>query len=96
MKVDIIVLLGAIGALSGIIFSYIGYQRGKNKDTKNEGENTGVLISDVGYIKAGVDDLKKEQRETNKSVNALSERVTRVEESTKQAHKRIDGLEEKT
>ncbi len=74
------------------LFSYIAYQRAQRKENKEEGENKGVMMSDIGYIKAGVDDLKREQRETAASVGRLSERITRVEESTKQAHKRIDEL----
>ena len=74
------------------LFSFLAYQRAQKKEHKDEGENKGVMMSDIGYIKAGVDDLKREQRETAASVGRLSERITRVEESTKQAHKRIDEL----
>ena len=74
------------------LFSYLAFLRAQRKEHKDEGENKGVMMSDIGYIKAGVDDLKREQRETAASVGKLSERITRVEESTKQAHKRIDEL----
>ena len=80
------------GILLTAIFSFIAYQRNKNKDTQDEGKNAGVMLSDIGYIKAGVDDLKREQREISLAVGQLTERVTRVEESAKQAHKRIDEL----
>lgn len=50
--------------------------------------------SDVEYIKRGVEDIKLEQKIQGQRFEALSERLTRVEESTKQAHKRIDRLEE--
>jgi membrane protein implicated in regulation of membrane protease activity len=49
-------------------------------------------MSDIGYIKAGVDDMKREQKESNERHYALVERVTKVEESTKSAHHRIDEL----
>ena len=74
------------------LFSFLAFQQAQRKEHKDEGENKGVMMSDIGYIKAGVDDLKREQRETAASVGRLSERITRVEESTKQAHKRIDEL----
>jgi len=45
------------------------------------------------YIKHRIDDVLLEQKDTNKSVNALAERVSKVEESAKQAHKRIDRIE---
>lgn len=80
------------GIVITALFSFLAFQRAQRKEHKDEGENKGVMMSDIGYIKAGVDDLKREQRETAASVGRLSERITRVEESTKQAHKRIDEL----
>lgn len=53
-----------------------------------------MLRADVGYAKHGIDDVRSEQRQQGKKFDQLSERVTRVEESAKQAHKWIDRLEE--
>lgn len=80
------------GIILTALFSYIAYQRAIKKDSKDEGENKGVIMSDIGYIKAGVDDLKRENRETAAKLGGLSERITRCEESCKQAHHRIDEL----
>lgn len=78
--------------LIGFLISYVAFQRGKKKEETQEGENRGAMASDIGYIKAGVDDLKRETRETRAVVGELTERVTRVEESCKQAHHRIDEI----
>ncbi|MNW70916.1 hypothetical protein D3C74_504480 [compost metagenome] len=53
-----------------------------------------ALRTDVEYIKHGVDDVRFELKDQARRFDALSERVTRVEESAKQAHKRIDKIEE--
>ena len=66
----------------------------KSKRKRAACESRGVMASDIGYIKAGVDDLKREGRETRTDVRLLSERITRCEESCKQAHKRIDEMHE--
>ena len=79
------------GAL-GFLIAYFTFQRNKKKDNVEEGQSRGVMASDIGYIKAGVDDLKRETRETRSAVGELNERVTRVEESCKQAHHRIDEI----
>ncbi|MNU04128.1 hypothetical protein D3C72_2484130 [compost metagenome] len=50
--------------------------------------------ADVEYIKRGVDDIRVDVRMQGQKVDGLAERVTRVEESAKQAHKRLDRLEE--
>ncbi len=89
MQVNLIAIITVAAALAGIIFGWLGYLRGVNKDSRDEGE----LKSDTEYIKRRIDDVLLEQKDTNKSINVLAERITRVEESSKQAHKRIDGLE---
>ena len=83
-----------VSAILGFLLSYFTFQRNKKKDDVAEGQTKGVMASDLGYIKAGVDDLKRELSEQRKTVVDLGERVTRVEESAKQAHKRIDKIEE--
>lgn len=83
----------AFGAL-GFLISYFAFQRNKKKENVEDGESRGAIASDIGYIKAGVDDLKRETRETRTVVGELAERVTRVEESCKQAHHRIDEIRE--
>lgn len=81
----------SVGAAAlGVLISWLAFARKNKKDSERDGENRGVLASDIGYIKAGVDDLKRESRETRQDVRSLSDRVTRCEESCKQAHKRID------
>ena len=81
-----------VSAILGFLLSYFSFQRNKKKDNVEEGENKGFVASELGYIKAGVDDLKREMSEQRKTIGELGERVTRVEESCKQAHKRIDGV----
>lgn len=85
-----------VSAVLGFLLSYFTFQRNKKKDDVAEGQTKGVMASDIGYIKAGVDDLKRESAEQRKTVGELGERVTRVEESCKQAHKRIDKIDEFT
>lgn len=78
----------------GFIVSYLALTHDRKKDDMEAGQSKGVIASDVGYIKAGVDDLKREGRETRTNVGELTQRVTRCEESCKQAHHRIDELHE--
>lgn len=88
-------LIVAVGSVSAVVFSYVGYSRGIKKDSYSAGAARGTLETDIEYIKHRTDDVLLEQKDTNKSINALAERVTRVEESTKSAHKRLDQIEEK-
>ena len=79
--------------MCGVLFGYVGYLRGTKKDSYRDGDKSGALKSDMEYLKRRSDEMLLEQKDTNKSLGALSERVTRVEKSTKQAHKRIDKME---
>ncbi len=51
-------------------------------------------MTEIGYIKSGIDDIKAEQREQRNTNTQFLERLTAVEASAKQAHKRIDRIEE--
>ena len=82
----------AVGMVISFLFSYLAFRQKEKQDTRAEGKRDGVLISDVGYIKAGVDDLKKDNRETHRTLDEYNTRITRCEESVKQARKRIDGM----
>lgn len=82
--------LGVLVGILGVIIAYQGYQLNKNKDVKQDSKNSAEMKAELGYIRKGVDDIRIDLKANEKNIAHLSERVTRVEESTKQAHKRID------
>jgi hypothetical protein len=92
-NITIYVLIGAAGTVCSIIFGFIGYQRGLKKEVRTDTEIETALKTDMEYLKRGVDDIRFEQRSQGQRIDAIVERVTRVEESSKQAHKRIDRIE---
>ena len=85
------VIISLAGVCCTIFGTWAGHRNGIRKDAGKEG----TLRSDIGYIKSSVDDLKGEQRNFNQLHYSLAERVGKVEESAKSAHRRIDGIEEK-
>ena len=80
-----------VGIVS-LICTIIALSRNRSADDKNAGKEGGVVLTELGYIKAGVDDLKRDNRDIRGDLKSLDERITRNEESTKNAHKRIDAL----
>ena len=88
-------IFGIVGVILSAVFAYLAFSRGKKKDDEGQGQQLGTIQSDLGYVKSGIDDIKAEQREQRDINVSLTSRVTAVEESTKQAHKRIDHLEQK-
>lgn len=85
-------IIALVVGAAGIVFSFVTLLRNKKQDDANEGRESGTVLSDLGYIKAGVDEIKAEQKDQRKTNIELITRLTAVEESTKQAHKRIDEL----
>lgn len=92
---DILAILGAIGTIAGIIGAFVAYKKGLAKDSSEGGKTYGILLSDIGYIKSSTDEIKSEQKEQRKVNTEVITRLTAVEQSSKQAHYRIDRIEKK-
>ena len=91
---DLALWIGIAGTVCTIVFSCIAYRTGLKKDSRNAGEQAGGIRADIEYIKRRTDDMLLEQRENNRKVGMLTERIAKVEASTSSAHKRIDRLDE--
>ena len=88
-------ILSAISVISGvcaIVFGYIAFVR--NSDKTKEAKSDATILTELGYIKGGIDDVKAEQREQRKTNTDFVGRLVSVEASAKQAHKRIDHIEQ--
>jgi len=86
---DVSTIIALIPLVAGVC-SIVTFFVTRNNERYRNGSKDGELHADIQYIKRRSDDMLLEQKETNKTLDNLSERVTRVEESTKQAHKRLD------
>lgn len=86
-------IIGIIAAVSGMALGWVARTREQKREARNDGCEDGALKTDVEYIKRGVDDIRVDMRVQGQKLDGLAERVTRVEESAKQAHKRIDHME---
>ena len=86
-------IIGAVVGILGMVFGFITTLRNKKTDVKTEGEKDGVVLTELGYIKKGIDGIEKRlEKQENQYVDVVKH-LTQVEESAKQAHKRIDSLE---
>lgn len=87
----VISIIGAVSAICAIVAFFIN----RGKDKYERGDADGSLRGDVKYMRNGFDDLRLDVKEVGRKQDAFGERLIRVEESTKSAHKRIDTLEKK-
>ena len=89
------VIVGVCCTVLGALVGYLTFLRNRGKDDKSEGKQSGTILAEIGYIKGGIDDIKTEQREQRKTNTELITRLTAVEASAKQAHRRLDIIEER-
>jgi hypothetical protein len=94
MTMEFSVILAVVTALSGMALGWMGRTRTIRQDAAQDAGTVTALQTDLEYIRRGVDDIRLDQRVQSQRIDALSERVTRIEESAKQAHKRLDRLDE--
>ncbi|MCI5630196.1 MAG: hypothetical protein MR346_11315 [Clostridium sp.] len=87
MKIDVTLIIAVIGCIVAVL----GFARNKKKD--NEGE--GSLKADIKYIQRGVDNIQLDIKEHNRTLSEHNARLTKVEESVKSAHHRLDTLEKR-
>lgn len=86
-------VLGAVSTIFGMIITYLTFMRGRDKSIRHDAQETAKISTKLDHISAGVDTIRIDLKSNEKEINRVAERVTRVEESAKQAHKRIDKIE---
>lgn len=94
MKEAVLTVVSVIGSVCAIVFGYIAFVRNRDSDKTKEAKSDATILTELGYIKGGIDDVKAEQREQRKTNTDFVGRLVSVEASAKQAHKRIDHIEQ--
>lgn len=96
----LVAAISVISTVCAILFGYAAFNRNRKKDDQAGGEKSGTVLTEIGYIKSGIDDIKHKQERQEEKQEAqhleVISRLTSVEASAKQAHKRIDRLEGNT
>jgi len=94
--------LGVIISVASITIAVLGYQLNKQKQAtdyqktiKNDATREAVIETKLDSIGLGVENIRIDLRASESRIGELNMRLTRTEESAKQAHKRIDKIEEK-
>lgn len=96
MTEGILTALSVVSTVCAIVFGYIAFVRNRDKDKETDAKADAIVLTEIGYIKANTEEIKAEQKEQRKTNTEVVTRLTAVEASAKQAHKRIDTLENKT
>lgn len=95
MTIELALLVSVVSVCFSV---YFGLKNNKRSDTQELqtriAENTRLNVK-LDEIARNIVEIKEDIRLQKKEVQSLAERMARVEASTKQAHHRIDRIEEK-
>ena len=83
---------GVLIALIGCIVGLAGWLRNHDSDNEKETSNMTTVIVKLENIRGSISDLKLDLKRTAEDLQSIDRRLTVVEESTKQAHKRINEI----
>lgn len=93
MTITATALIGVACSILGAILGYLGFVRNFKKDCEDNGKSSGAILTELGYIKSNTDEIKRKQDKQDERHIDFVGRITAVEASAKQAHKRIDTIE---
>ena len=74
--------------------SYIKFSNIKGRDIRADTREEADTRAKLDYIATAVDEIRLDNKARDREITEMREKVIRIEESVKSAHKRIDGLEE--
>lgn len=102
VSLPVIISIIALGCtILGAAIGYLTFIKKLKDDAKREGKEEGEeskkgikVALDLEYIKKGIDEIRLDNKENDRKISNIIERMVKVEESTKSAHKRIDHIEE--
>ena len=95
MIVDVPILISVLGLFVSIMVFLTSNRRNKKTDDQREASEMTTLIVKLENIGNGVNEIKSDMRNMRNDIQDLRDRLIIVEQSTKSAHHRLDGLEGK-
>ena len=95
MTVEVAVLIAGVSLAFAIYQGVSNLKRNKAADYKNEASQLTTVIVKLENIGIGVTEIKSEINNIKGETKDNRERLIKVEESAKQAHKRLDTIEKR-
>lgn len=90
--IEMSMLLTILSVASAVVCGFLTARRGARQDTKAEAAQLTTVIIKLENIGVGVSEIKAELSNLKADAKENRERIVRVEESAKQAHKRLDDM----
>ena len=85
-------LVAIISVTFAVYFGQINVKRNRRLDDTNTAANMAKIETCLQYIEKGIDNIRHDMKSIKAEINEHRERITLVESSTSQAHKRLDEM----
>ncbi|WP_302327815.1 hypothetical protein [Enterocloster lavalensis] len=95
MSIEVALLISIVSLSASIYFGLKNSKRGDRADIEAKAVETATINVKLDNIGSDVKDIKYDISAVKNDVKNLTERMVVVEQSTKSAHHRLDGLVEK-
>lgn len=87
--------LSVVASVITFFIGYLSFMRSRDKDTIADAQREAILETKLNMIANGVNTMILDQKDITNRLTTLSEHAIRTDERVRQAHERIDKLEEK-
>lgn len=92
MTVEVALLISLVSVGFAVYSGIANLKRNGKKDTAEDAAQLTTVIVKLENINTGITEIKAEMKNVKSDVQELRDRLIVVEQSTKSAHKRLDGL----
>lgn len=90
---DIVTLVSLIGAIVAMFFAFKNSKRADDAQTRDDAGRLSRIEGKLDGANRGIDDIRVEVRSHGAQISTINTNIARLDESLKNAHKRIDTLE---
>lgn len=95
MSIEVALLTSIIAVGCSVVSTILNIRRNNATDNKKQATEMTTVIVKLETISNGITEIKSDIRNIKSDVQELRDRLIIVEQSTKSAHRRLDGIEGK-
>ena len=93
MTIEVALLISGVSVAFGVYSGIKNLKRNEKAEVKQDASEMTTVIVKLENICTGIAEIKTEMNNVKNDIKEDRERIIRVEESAKQAHKRLDTCE---
>lgn len=93
MTIELAVLISIISVSFAVFSGVMNLRRNNKCDDKKDASQMTTVIVKLENIGSGISEIKSEMRNVKSDIQETREKLAKVEEWTRQAHRRIDACE---